>query len=261
MDTPLKIAVTGKGGVGKTTVAALLSRALVERGCSVIAVDADPDANLGAAVGICDDDKTVPLTSMPELIEERTGAAPGNVGSFFKINPHVADLPEKLWQEQDGIKLLKMGTVKQGGSGCICPASAMLKALIQNLILYRNEAVIMDMEAGIEHLGRATAQAVNQLVVVVEPGMRSIETARTIRTLARDLHLENICLIANKIRSQSDTNFINENADGLDVIGFLPFDDKLMQADRLRLPAWELCPEALELMRAAYTRIAPQPTD
>jgi CO dehydrogenase maturation factor len=154
-----------------------------------------------------------------------------------------------------------MGTVKQGGSGCLCPASAMLKAMIQNLILYRNEAVIMDMEAGIEHLGRATAQAVNQLVVVVEPGMRSIETARTIRMLARDLHLENVCLIANKIRSQSDTDFINDNSDGLDVIGFLPFDDRLMQADRLRLPAWELCPEALELMRAACTRIAPQPAD
>ena len=131
MDSPLKIAVTGKGGVGKTTVAALLCRALVEHGCSVIAVDADPDANLGAAVGICAEDKTVPLTSMPQLIEERTGATPGNVGSFFKINPHVEDLPEKLWQERDGIRLLNMGTVKQGGSGCICPASAMLKAMLQ----------------------------------------------------------------------------------------------------------------------------------
>lgn len=258
MDTPLKIAVTGKGGVGKTTVAALLCRALVERGCSVIAVDADPDANLGAAVGICDDDTIVPLASMSELIAERTGAPPGNVGSFFKINPHVADLPEKLWQEKGGIRLLKMGTVKQGGAGCICPASAMLKAMMQNLILYRNEAVIMDMEAGIEHLGRATAQAVNQLIVVVEPGMRSIETARAIRALARDLHLERVCLIANKIRSASDTDFINQHADGLDVLGFLPYDDRLMQADRLRLPAWELCPEALALMRAACEHIAPQ---
>ena len=256
MDTPLKIAVTGKGGVGKTTVAALLCRALVERGCAVIAVDADPDANLGAAVGIADD-AIVPLASMQELIAERTGAHPGNVGSFFKINPHVADLPEKLWQEKGGIRLLKMGTVKQGGAGCICPASAMLKAMMQNLILYRNEAVIMDMEAGIEHLGRATAQAVNQLIVVVEPGMRSIETARAIRALARDIHLERVCLIANKIRSASDTDFINEHADGLDVLGFLPFDDRLMQADRLRLPAWELCPEALALMRTACERIAP----
>jgi len=255
MDTPLKIAITGKGGVGKTTVAALLCRALVESGHSVIAVDADPDANLGAAVGINNDDSIVPLASMQALIEERTGAAPDTVGSFFKINPHVADLPEKLWQERDGIRLLKMGTVKQGGSGCICPASAMLKAMIQNLILYRNEAVIMDMEAGIEHLGRATAQAVNQLIVVVEPGMRSIETARTIRSLARDLKLENVCLIANKIRDESDSDFINKNSDGLDVCGFLPYDDKLMQADRLRLPAWELCPEALAIIHAACTQI------
>ena len=259
MDTPLKIAVTGKGGVGKTTVAALLCRALVESGHSVIAVDADPDANLGAAAGIGNDDSIVPLASMQTLIEERTGAAPDSVGSFFKINPHVADLPEKLWQEQDGIRLLKMGTVKHGGSGCICPASAMLKAMIQNLVLYRDEAVIMDMEAGIEHLGRATAQAVNQLIVVVEPGMRSIETARTIRKLASDLKLETICLIANKIQAQSDNDFISENADGLEVLGYLPFDERLMQADRLRLPVWELCPEALERMRAVCAKIAPQP--
>jgi len=254
MDTSLKIAVTGKGGVGKTTVAALLCKALAERGHAVIAVDADPDANLASALGI-DDTGIAPLASMQELIEERTGATGGTVGTFFKINPHVADLPEKLWQERDGIRLLKMGTVQQGGAGCICPASAMLKAMMQQLILYRNEAVVMDMEAGIEHLGRATAQAVNRLVVVVEPGLRSIETARTIRALARDLRLERVCLVGNKLRDAADAEFIREHADGLDVPAQLPFDEKFMQADRLRLPAWELCPNALDIMRAACERI------
>jgi CO dehydrogenase maturation factor len=257
VDTALKIAVSGKGGVGKTTVAALLCRTLVERGLSVIALDADPDANLAAAIGIRDDNSIVPLASMQELIRERTGAPSGSVGSFFKINPHVADLPEKLWQEHNGIRLLKMGTVKQGGSGCICPASAVVKAMMQHLVLYRNEAVIMDMEAGIEHLGRATAQAVQHLIVVVEPGLRSLETAQAIRALARDLGLERVCLIANKIRTPSDVDFITEHADGLDILAMLPFDDNFMQADRQRLPAWELCPAAVRIMRAACARLAP----
>lgn len=258
MDTALKIAVSGKGGVGKTTVAALLCRALVESGRSVIALDADPDANLAAAIGIPADDGIVALASMQELIEERTGATAGTVGTFFKINPHVADLPEKLWREREGIRLLKMGTVKQGGSGCICPASAVVKAMMQHLVLYRNEAVVMDMEAGIEHLGRATAQAVNHLLVVVEPGMRSIETAHAIRALAGDLGLTRISLIANKIRGNADADFINAHADGLDILARLPFDDNFMQADRQRLAAWELCPQALEIMRAACARLAPR---
>ncbi len=256
MDTALKIAVSGKGGVGKTTVAALLCRALVERGRRVIALDADPDANLAAAIGMPEDEGIAALASMRDLIEERTGAAAGAVGAFFKINPHVADLPEKLWREQGGIRLLKMGTVKQGGSGCICPASAVVKAMMQHLVLYRNEAVIMDMEAGIEHLGRATAQAVHCLIVVVEPGMRSIETAHAIRTLARDLRLERVCLIANKIRTAADADFITAHADGLDVLAQLPFDDNFMRADRQRLAAWELCPDALAVMRAACARLA-----
>jgi CO dehydrogenase maturation factor len=193
---------------------------------------------------------------MQELILERTGATAASVGTFFKINPHVADLPEKLWQEKDGIRLLKMGTVKQGGSGCICPASAVVRAMMQHLVLYRNEAVVMDMEAGIEHLGRATAQAVNHLIVVVEPGMRSLETAHAIRALARDLRLERISLVANKTRTPSDADFIAAHADGLDILAMLPFDDNLMQADRQRRAAWELCPEALDIMRAACERLA-----
>jgi CO dehydrogenase maturation factor len=256
MDTALKIAVSGKGGVGKTTVAALLCRALVESGRRVIALDADPDANLAAAIGMPEDDGIVALAAMQELIAERTGAAPGAAGTFFKINPHVADLPEKLWREQGGIRLLKMGTVKQGGSGCICPASAVVKAMMQHLVLYRNEAVVMDMEAGIEHLGRATAQAVDHLIVVVEPGMRSIETAHAIRALARDLRLDRVCLVANKIRTPSDADFITSHAGGLDVLALLPFDDSFMQADRQRLAAWDLCPEALAVMRAACARLA-----
>ena len=240
MDKAIKLAVTGKGGVGKTTVSALLCKAFTDKGYSVLAVDADPDANLATAIGFSDDIVIPPITEMKQLIEERTGAKPGAIGSFFKLNPKVDDLPEKLWKEINGIKLLRMGTVKSGGSGCICPESAMLKTMVQNLLLFRNEAVIMDMEAGIEHLGRATAQAVNPLIVVVEPGKRSIETARQIQTLAKDIKLLNIVIIANKVRSQHDIDFITNEAGNIPILGFLPHNENILKADMESLPPWEV---------------------
>ncbi len=246
MDKAIKLAVTGKGGVGKTTVSSLLCKAFTDKGYSVLAVDADPDANLATAIGFPEDIEISPLTEMKQLIEERTGAQPGAVGSFFKLNPKVDDLPEKLWKEKNGIKLLRMGTVKKGGGGCICPESAMLKTMVQNLLLFRKEAVIMDMEAGIEHLGRATAQAVNPLIVVVEPGKRSMETARQIKSLANDIKLENIAIIANKVRTEHDIDFLKKEAGDIPIIGFLPFKDAILKADMESLPPWEVCPESLD---------------
>jgi CO dehydrogenase maturation factor len=142
-----------------------------------------------------------------------------------------------------------MGTVKQGGGGCICPESAMLKTMIQNLLLFRKEAVIMDMEAGIEHLGRATAQAVDRLIVVVEPGKRSIETALKIKELADDIKLNKISLVANKVRGQEDKAFLEDATRGMHVLGFIPFDDSIVKADMKRLPPWELSPGSLEKVR------------
>ena len=164
----MKIAVTGKGGVGKTTISAALCYAFAEKGYKVIAIDADPDSNLASALGFPDEVKLTPIIEMKDLIEERTGAKPGTSGGFFKLNPKVDDLPEKLWVEHSGIRLMLMGTVKKGGGGCVCPESVLLKSLVQNLLLFRKEVVIMDMEAGIEHLGRATAKAVNHFVIVVD---------------------------------------------------------------------------------------------
>lgn len=242
---PVKLAVSGKGGVGKTTVAALLCRAFADRRCRVLAVDADPDANLASALGFSEDCVFTPLAAKKELIEERTGASAGASGGFFKLNPDVSDLPDMLCREREGIRLMVMGSVKKGGGGCICPESAVLKALMAHLLVYRDEAVILDMEAGIEHLGRATAQSVDRLLIVVEPGRRSMETARTIAGLAADIGLHRISLVGNKIRSGQDREFILAEAGGLDCIGFLPFDEALIQADMSRRACWEAAPQHL----------------
>ena len=255
MNKSIKLAVTGKGGVGKTTVSSLLCKAFKDSGYSVMAVDADPDANLATAIGFNQEIDIPPLTEMKELIEERTGAKPGSVGSFFKLNPKVDDLPEKLWKEKNGIKLLRMGTVKKGGGGCICPESAMLKTMVQNLLLFRKEAVIMDMEAGIEHLGRATAQAVNPLIVVVEPGKRSMETARQIKSLAEDIKLKNIAIIANKVRTEHDINFLKKEAGDIPILGFLSFKDDILKADMESLPPWEVCPGALDVIKGIAEKL------
>ncbi len=227
----MKIAISGKGGVGKTTFAAMMIRALSERNKKVLAIDADPDANLASAVGIADAESITPIAEMKDLVFERTEAKPGTIGGFFKLNPKVDDLPDALSASMDNIKLMRLGGVKKGGSGCICPESTLLKALITHIVLARDELVVMDMEAGIEHLGRATAQAVDRLVVVVEPGRRSIDTAEHIRTLAGEIGLNTISLVGNKIRSQKDEQYLQQYLSDFDFLGFLPYDDALIEAD------------------------------
>ncbi|MBU0986461.1 MAG: AAA family ATPase [Proteobacteria bacterium] len=227
----MKIAVSGKGGVGKTTFAALLIRTLNEQGKHVLAIDADPDANLAAALGIPDADKITPIAEMKELIFERTETKPGSIGGFFKLNPKVDDLPDALSAKLGNIKLMRLGGVPKGGGGCICPESTLLRALITHIVLARDEVVVMDMEAGIEHLGRATASAVDKLVVVVEPGRRSVDTAGHIQKLAAQIGLKNIVLVGNKIRIKKDEEFLQQHLKGYEFLGFIPYDDALIEAD------------------------------
>lgn len=227
----MKIAVSGKGGVGKTTFSSLMIKTFNSLGKHVLAIDADPDANLAAALGIPDSDKIVPIADMKELIYERTGAKPGTVGGFFSLNPKVDDLPEALSAKVDNIKLMRLGGVKKGGSGCLCPESTLLKVLVQHVVLARNEVVVLDMEAGIEHLGRATAMGVDKLIVVVEPGRRSIETAKNIMKLASEIKLDKIAVVGNKIRTQKDEDFLKQNLPDFEILGFMPYDEKLIEAD------------------------------
>ncbi len=227
----MKIAISGKGGVGKTLLTALLSRVFAESGYSVLAIDADPDSNLAATIGFPQPEEITPISEMSDLVAERTGARPGRGASFFKLNPKVDDLPEKYWLEYNGVKLMVMGRIKKGGSGCYCPENTLLQALVSHLLLARNEVVILDMEAGIEHLGRATAKAVDKLIVVVEPGRGSIETAFKINELAQDIGLPNIAAVGNKLRSQADRKFLISSLPDFNFLGFIPYDQALVEAD------------------------------
>jgi CO dehydrogenase maturation factor len=227
----MKLAISGKGGVGKTTLAALLIRAFNEQGKRVLAIDADPDANLAAALGIPNPQSISPIANMKALIEERTGAKGGSMGSFFRLNPKVDDLPEKLSVPVDHIKFMRLGGVKKGGGGCICPESTLLKTLVTHILLARDEVVVMDMEAGIEHLGRGTASAMDKLIVVVEPGRRSVDTAHNIKRLAADIGLNRIVLVGNKIRGEADRKFLEKYVVGLEWLGFLPYDEEIIEAD------------------------------
>lgn len=242
----MKLAISGKGGVGKTTLTALLAKAFSQRGVRVLAIDADPDANLAAALGHPRPDEIRPIAEMEELIEERTGAKPGSVGSVFRMNPKVDDLPEKLSGEVDGIRIMRMGTVKKGGGGCVCPESTLLRALVQHLLIERDDVLLMDMEAGIEHLGRGTSSFVDRLLVVLEPGKRSLETASKIRELAADIQLDRLAAVGNKIRSPQDEAFLRENLRDIPLIGFLPFHEAVIRADMDARPPFEDNPDLVE---------------
>lgn len=248
----MKLAITGKGGVGKTTLASVLARIYAAEGHSVLAIDADPDANLGAALGIPAKElsELVPIAQMEELIQERTGSKPGTIGGFFKLNPKVDDIPERFSLAKDGVRLLIMGTVKKGGSGCICPESTLLKSLVTHLMLRKDDIVILDMEAGIEHLGRGTASAVDAFIVVVEPGMRSLDTARAVRKLAEDIGIKKCYIVGNKVTGDSDHAFIKENLSDFNILGFISQNPMIAEADRKGQSPFDIDPNVVTEVKA-----------
>ena len=229
----MKIAISGKGGVGKTTLAACLSKYYADRKYKVIAVDADPDANLASALGIDRGEvsKIKPLIEMKKLIEERTGAKPGGYGAFFKLNPRVDDISEKFGIDIAGVKLLVAGTIKAGGSGCYCPENVLLKNLFRHLIVNQEEIVILDMEAGIEHLGRGTCENMDALIIVTEPGLRSVQTARAIRKMSDDLGIKDLYVVINKIRTDEERKLISGSLNDFKILGEIPYSERVRESD------------------------------
>ena len=227
----MKLAITGKGGVGKTTICALLAQAFAMGGRRVLAVDADPNATLAECLGFPDSDAIRPISEMDDLIEERTGVKPGTSGAIFKLNPRVDDIPERFSVQHNGIRLLRMGTIKSGGSGCYCPENAFLKNLITHLLLTDQDVMIIDMEAGIEHLGRATVQGVDWLLIVVEPSRQSADTARRISLLAGEIGLTRIVVVGNKCHGDQEIGFIRNSVAPLPLLGAIPYDEALRRAE------------------------------
>jgi CO dehydrogenase maturation factor len=230
--------------VGKTTITALISSAFHAAGHEVIAIDADPDSNLLASMGYPRPEAVKPLVELKELIEERTGVKPGTVGGMFRMNPRVDDIPEKYAVDVGGIKVLVAGAVKKGGSGCYCPENALVRTLVSHLLLDAGTTLILDMEAGVEHLSRGTVGAVDRLLVVVEPGRRSVETAQRIRRLAGDLGLKRVSLVGNKLRGPSDRDFLTRAFAEADFAGFIPYDERLREAELSGKPVSGASPEA-----------------
>ena len=245
----MKVAITGKGGVGKTTLSSTLARLYAAEGRPVLAADVDPDANLGLALGLTQEevDEIIPISKMRTLVEERTGANDAN--RFFKLNPYVEDIPEKYSREINGVKLLVMGTVDVGGSGCVCPEHVMLKAILSTLTYRKEDVVVMDMEAGLEHLGRGTASSMDQFIVVIEPGSRSVQTYRNVKRLASDLGVKRVRVVANKVRDEQDEQFIRNAIPAEDFLGFIHYNMEIMDADRQGKSPYDFCPAAIEEIR------------
>ncbi len=252
----VKIAISGKGGVGKTTLSALLCHLYAREGKKVLAVDADPDANLGMALGFTTQELTqvITITQDRRLIKERTGAEPGNSGQWFTLNPKVDDIPERYVIEKDGVKLLQLGLTSTGGSGCYCPENTFVKMLLNHLVLEQDETIVVDMEAGLEHMSRGTARGVDAFIVVVEPGRRSFQTAQATVQLAQDLGVEKVYAVANKVGVGQEEN-IREALGSLPLLGVLPYALEAVNADLVGKTLFEVSPMMVERVKELKTKI------
>lgn len=255
----MKIAVTGKGGVGKSTIAAILAQMATRCGGKVLVLDCDPDANLAGALGLTAEEwrKITPISKQKALIEERTGAKVKTYGQMFKLNPEVSDIAEKYAINHNGVDLLVLGATEEGGGGCACPENVLIKALVQDLILYKDDTLIMDMEAGVEHLGRATAKGVDTMLIVVEPGQNSIDCARRVIKMAGEIGIKDLRFIANKVNDGEDEKFLTQALSEHEFLAVIPFSAQIKKSDRDGEAAIDnMPPEILEIFSETLKKLS-----
>jgi CO dehydrogenase maturation factor len=232
----MKIAVSGKGGTGKTTTAALLARTFMQRGFKVLAIDADPNTTLAFSLGITPEeaDKIIPISENSNLIEEKTGVKPSSYGSLFRLSFRVDDIVQKFSVESPvGVPLLVMGAVRSAGQGCMCPANTLIRALLRHLLTKREEVVVVDMVAGVEHLGRGTVKHIDVMLIVCEPNLKSLETAKRIFKLSKEMGLRNIFSIGNKVCDDTDGQRIQQycQKNKIPLLGLIPYDEEIKRTD------------------------------
>ncbi len=222
----MKVAVCGKGGVGKSTIAVLLCSALLEKGFGVLAIDADPSPHLARLFGFSDRDIT-PIAEMKELLAERSQKQ----GPFYSLNPYIEDLPERYMLKKDGLKLMVLGAIREGGGGCACPEQTVLRRLLSFLVLRAEEAVVVDMEAGVEHFGRSTVVPMDAILVVTTPYAGSLETTERIMKLSRDLNLKNVWVVGNLVKDEEDEEMIR-SALGVEPVVYFPYDEEVERREK-----------------------------
>lgn len=202
-------------------------RAFAKRGFNVYAVDADPDVSLGATLGLPAQalSSLRPIIEMKKLIDERAGGG----GVFFTLNPKVDDLIDDFTIKQDKIRFLRMGAIKQGGTSCYCKENSFLYAVLGNLLLDKDDVVVLDMSAGIEHLTRGTARGVDLMIIVTEPTRVSVATAKVVQDLANELKIRNIKILVNKVRTEKEKEFVRSQFTDRELLGMIPFDEEVLE--------------------------------
>ncbi len=248
----MKIAISGKGGVGKTTIMALLAQEMKNNNQEVLVIDVDPSPHMAQTLGVENVERITPIAEMTELLAQRSGKTPGS--PFYQINPRVDDLLAEFMLEHNGIRLMVLGAIQTAEGGCACPENNVLRRLLTKLLLGPSQVVLLDMEAGVEHLGRGTIAGVDHLLIVVIPTRSSIRTAEKLHRLARDAGIPGIWFVANLVRNQSDADFLSK-ALGVEPIAVFPDSDGIRDAERNGRPVTGLLPRVEQATRTLMEKL------